>query len=111
MANPANIGVLEGFRVEFLKCWQRLPHKAVFFLLLIVWLGLFHVLGASNTGVINTPSLLKWMYLVSRPNSTMDRDDSHALLIPVVVLGLFWWKRKHLLAADLRSWMPGLLIL
>jgi exosortase len=37
-------------------------------------------------------------------------DDSHGKLIPIVVLGLFWWKRKQLLALPLRLWWPGLLL-
>ena len=31
-------------------------------------------------------------------------------MIPLVVLGLFWWKRKQLLALQLRTWWPGLLL-
>ena len=31
-----------------------------------------------------------------------------ALLIPFVVLALFWWKRKELLAQPLGLWWPGI---
>jgi exosortase len=32
------------------------------------------------------------------------------LLIPFVVLALFWWKRKELLSLPLRTWWPGLFL-
>jgi exosortase len=38
-------------------------------------------------------------------------DDGHGNLIPFVVLGLFWWKRKELLAQPLTTWWPGILLL
>ncbi len=110
MDKPANIGIVEEFRLEFVKCWERLPNKAWFLVLLVTWLGLFHWLGNSGAGLIKTHSLLNWMYLVCKPNNTADRDDTQGLIAPFVVLGLFWWKRKELLAADLRTWMPGMVI-
>ena len=57
---PAN-GILEDFRIQFLDCWQRLPNKGLFFVLLVAWLSLFHFLGNSTLGYIPTPSLLSWM--------------------------------------------------
>ena len=38
-------------------------------------------------------------------------DNSYGKLIPFLVVGLFWWKRKELLALPLRLWWPGLLLL
>jgi len=38
MDKPANTGILEEFRLEFLDCWQRLPNKGLFFILLVGWL-------------------------------------------------------------------------
>jgi exosortase len=37
-------------------------------------------------------------------------DDGHGVLIPFAVLALFWWKREELLAQELRTWSPGLLL-
>src|SRR6185503_4872226 len=108
MDKPANTGILEEFRLEFLDCWQRLPNKGLFFILLVGWLAVFQFLGNSTLGFIKSPSLLKWMYLVSQPSDTGE-DDSHALFVPFIVLAIFWWKRKELLAAELKSWMPALL--
>ena len=77
----------------------------------MAWLALFQFLGNSTLGYISTPSLLSWMnaVYVSNPDAN-GSDDSHGKLIPFVVLALFWWKRKQLLALPLRTWWPGLLL-
>ena len=107
---PAN-GFLEDFRIDFVGCWQRLPNKGFFFSLLVAWLALFQFLGNATLGYINTPSLLTWMRIayVSNPDANVS-DDSHGKLIPFVVIALFWWKRKQLMALSLRAWWPGLLL-
>ncbi|MCX6912188.1 MAG: exosortase/archaeosortase family protein [Verrucomicrobia bacterium] len=107
---PAS-GILEGFRIQLADCWQRLPNKGLFCVLLVAWLSLFHFLGNSTVGYIPTPSLLSWMsaaYGSSRDAG--GTDDSHGKLIPFLVLGLFWLKRKRLLALPLGTWTPGLLV-
>lgn len=105
---PTN-GILEEFRIEFLDCWKRLPNKAFFLGLLVAWLAIFQFLGNSALGYIRTPSLLKWMWSVYSAQSAEGvSEEAHGKLIPLVVLALFWWKRKSLLAADLRLWWPGL---
>ncbi len=112
MANQPENGILEDFRIEFLECWHRLPNKGLFLVLLVAWLALFQFLGNSTVGYIPTPSLLSWMGLTL--SSIMDAsgsDDSIGKFIPFVVLGLFWWKRKLLLALPLGMWWPGLLLL
>ena len=92
-------------------CWRRLPNKALFFLLLAAWLALFQFLGNSILGYIHTPSLFLWMHEAYRSSSTSANDDAHGNFIPFLVVGLFWWKRKELLALSLKVWWPGLLIL
>src|SRR5689334_19211884 len=118
-------GVAQSFWADFLDCWHRLPNKGLFFGLLAAWLALFHFLGNATFGYINTPSLLNWMYVAySSGGSNGDQgssipilgpllhvlfdggDDAHGKLIPFVVAGLFWWKRKELLALSLRIWWP-----
>ena len=107
---PAN-GILEDFRLELVDCWQRLPNKGFFFILLGAWLALFQFLGNATLGYIPTASLLRWMYMAYRPNADAGgSDDSHGNIIPFVVLALFWWKRKQLLAHRLELWWPGLLL-
>ena len=31
-------GILEEFRIDFLRCWKRLPNKGFFFVLFLAWL-------------------------------------------------------------------------
>jgi exosortase len=92
-------------------CWRRLPNKGFFFLLLAAWLALFQFLGNSILGYIHTPSLFSWMHEAYRNSSSSANDDAHGNFIPFLVVGLFWWKRKELLALPLKTWWPGLLIL
>ncbi len=111
MATQPENGILEDFRIEFLDCWQRLPNKGLFFGLLIAWLALFQFLGNSTLGYISTPSLLQWMHVIYSGDDASGSDDGHGMFIPFVVLGLFWWKRKQLIALPLNTWWPGLLLL
>jgi exosortase len=37
-------------------------------------------------------------------------DDADGNIIPFLVIGLFWWKRRELLALPLKIWLPALLI-
>jgi exosortase len=98
-----------GFWPEAVECWQRLPNKAFFFTLLAAWLALFQFFGNSILGYVHSSSLFLWLdnsYHAGGQTS----DDGHGMLIPFIVLGLFWWKRKELLAQPLRIWWPGLLL-
>jgi exosortase len=93
---------------DTVDCWRRLPNKAFFFVLLAAWLALFQFLGNSILGYIHTPSLFSW--LVNEYDNP-SADDAHGNFIPFLVVGLFWWKRRELLALPLKLWWPGLLIL
>jgi len=99
----------EGLSDEIRIAWRQLPDKGLFFALLGAWLALFHFLGNSTLGYTRTPSLLLWMYQ-AYSTSGLEGEDGQGLIIPFLVLGLFWWKRKELLALPLRGWWPGLLL-
>jgi exosortase len=126
MERQSTHGVLEDFRRDFLECWQRLPNKGFFFALLAGWLALFQFLGNSTLGYVHSPSLFSFMLTAYHPNlpawlRTLDLsavghwlsqgEEGHCLLVPFVVLGLYWWKRKALMAVPLRLWPPGLLVI
>ena len=98
----------KNFWQDTADCWRRLPNKAFFFTLLAVWLALFQFLGNPILGYVHTPSLFSWM--IGAYNSP-SADDAHGNYIPFLVIGLFWWKRRELLALPLNFWWPGLLIL
>src|SRR5438876_11228721 len=105
MPEQSSDGILEEFRIEFLNYWRRLPNKGLFFILLAAWLALFQFLGNATLGYIHTPSLLRWMYNAYHPEvEHPTTDDGHGLLVPVVVLALFWWKRVRLVALPLQGW-------
>jgi exosortase len=102
--------VQSSFLQDAAACWRRLPNKIFFFALLACWLALFQFLGNSILGYVKTPSLFVWLFgSLSNPNPTADDGIGH--WIPFLVIGLFWWKRKQLLALPLQVWWPGLLIL
>jgi len=112
-AKESDSGVLEEFRIAFLDSWQKLPNKGFFFILLIAWLALFQFLGNTTLGYIRSesPSLYSWMLDAYDPSGHyLSSDDGHGVLIPFVVLALFWWKRKELLAQPLQIWPPGLIL-
>lgn len=94
---------------SFSGYWRRLPNKELFFPLLIAWLAFFHFFGNSTLGYVPTPSLFHWMYNAYNSKSPT-ADDGHGNLIPFVVLALFWWKRKELVARPLSAWWPGLVL-
>lgn len=107
---PGN-GILEDFRIDFLESWRRLPNKGFFLMLMAAWLVLFHFLGNTTLGYIRSqsPSLYVWLLNAYDPRGNyLSSDDGHGVLIPFVVLGLFWWKREQLLALPLRIWWPAL---
>jgi len=105
--NPDN-EMRKNFWQDTADCWQRLPNKAFFFALLAAWLALFQFFGNAILGYVHTPSLFSWMYgQYNNPRA----DDAHGNFIPFLVIGLFWWKRRELLAPPLKLWWPGLLIL
>jgi len=105
--NPDN-GSPKSFWLDTADCWRRLPNKAFFFALLAAWLALFQFLGNPILGYVHTPSLFSWM--IGAYNSP-SADDAHGNFIPFLVIGLFWWKRRELLALPLKFWWPGLFIL
>jgi exosortase len=109
MNNPTTTDKRGGFGEELRSCWSQLPDKAFFFLLLAVWLALFQFFGNATFGYVDTASLFRWMYNAYNV-VTPAADDGHGNLIPFVVLALFWWKRKELLAQPTRTWWPGLLM-
>jgi exosortase len=101
-----------GLALYFLdrKVWEPLPNKGLFFTLLAAWVALFHFYGNSLFGYIHSPSLFQVLYQ-SYNNPNPSSDDSHGNFIPFLVMGLFWWKRKELLAGTAQTWWPGLLLL
>src|SRR5476651_2703740 len=100
----------QDWRADTVDCWHRLPNKGFFFALLAAWLALFQFLGNSILGYVHTPSLFAWLYNLYNIGGD-ENDSSYGNLIPFLVAGIFWWKRKELLALPLKLWWPGMLML
>ena len=98
----------QAFTTELATFGRAFPDKGLFFALLAAWLALFHFLGNATFGYIDTSSLLKWMYVAY---TTPASEDSHGVLVPLVVAGLFWWKRQELIPVPKATWWPGLLVI
>jgi len=108
MNEMTNESPQKSFWQDTAECWQRLPNKAFFFVLLGGWLLLFQFFGNPILGYVHSPSIFTWMMSqYNRPES----DDSHGPLVPFLVVGIFWWKRHELLGLPLKMWTPGLPIL
>ena len=111
MTETQNTSVPEkGFFEDLLACWNQLPNKGLFFTLLAAWLLFFQYLGNATFGYVDTASLFGWMWNGYR-DDVDGSGDGHGKIIPLVVLALFWWKRKQLLALPSRTWWPALLML
>lgn len=99
-----------GWLTDVVDCWRQLPNKGLFFALLFAWLVVFQFFGNSLLGYIHSPSLFAWLYAAYNVGGS-GSDDGHGNFVPFLVVGLFWWKRKELLALPLQIWLGGLLIL
>jgi len=72
--------------------------QGIFLLLLAAWLALFQFLGNSTFGYVDTRQFSAGC--ASPTTAPAPRPTTaHGNLIPFVVLGLFWWKRKELAGA------------
>jgi exosortase len=98
------------WRADTAECWRRLPNKSLFFTLLAAWALLFQFLGNSILGYVHTPSLFEWLFNLYNLGGD-ENDNSYCNIIPFLVAGIFWWKRKEMLALRLELWWPGLLLL
>ena len=102
--------VLAGVAVLAARCadeWRQLPNKLFLFSLAGAWVALFAFLGNSTFGYRDSTSLFAWMFDIYTSPLT---DESHGLMMPFVVLALFWWKRRDLIARPLALWWPGVLL-
>ncbi|MDB4796731.1 exosortase/archaeosortase family protein [bacterium] len=99
--NEKTVDQKPGFLEEFTAFWRVLPNKEIFIVLGVCWVALFHFLGNSTFGYVDTGSIFSWMY---NSFNAPDSEDSHGNLIPFVVLALIWWKRDILVEIELKQW-------
>ncbi len=104
VSSERDVGGIRALGEDLQALWRRLPNRAVFVCGFVAWIALFHFLGNSTFGYVDTPSLFTWMYNAYNAPGV---DDGHGNLIPFVVLGLLIWKRDELLKLTYRGWTPG----
>lgn len=97
---------LREFLRDFPVVWKAIPCKGLFTFLLVIWVLLFELLGNSTLGYIRSHSLFAW----TNYSYACSPDDEHGLFIPVVVLILFWMRRKEFEPLQARLWWPGLVL-
>lgn len=86
--------------------WAGLPRKGLFLGMLAAWALLFHLLGNATLGYEPTRSLFGWMDYAYRTS----QEDELGRFVPLLVLGLLWWRRDQLAALPKRVWPAGLLL-
>jgi exosortase len=103
-----SVAVLAGIGVLIWRCreeWKVLPNKLFFFGLAGCWVLLFSLLGNSVFAFTDSWAIFGWMFFNYNIPST---DAQYALFMPFVILALFYWKRKTLVAKPLEAWTGGL---
>ncbi len=76
---------------------------------------MFHWLGNSTLGYVRTRSIFVYLYdaFSGKPDGShnlMDSEEGFGFLIPFVVFGILWLKRRELMALETAPWWPGLLL-
>jgi exosortase len=88
-----------------------LPNKALFFVLFAAWVALFHLYGNPTLGYVRSSSLFRWLLDAYHPyGAYLESDDGHGVLVPFVVVLLYWLKRDQLMIVAHRAWWPGLVL-
>lgn len=101
---------------ELRQLWDSLPNKAVFGVLLLAWIALFHYLGNAVFGYTNTSSLWLWLNTIyenasnAGPEQGNTADDALGRYVPFMVLGFLWLKRQELTECAKSPWAPALLL-
>lgn len=98
-------GTIDQIGQELRYCCGKLPDVASFLGLLVAWCALFQFLGRTSAIAGQTSSLFDWMW---DKWSDPAYDASHGKLIPIVVLGLLWYRRRQLVESVTGAWWPGL---
>jgi exosortase len=106
VTEKGDAGASGHFGQELLFYWRKLPDGMVFLGLVAAWCLLFQFFGWTSTVAGNTDSLFGWMWYKWNDPAN---DASHGKLIPWVVVGLLWLRRKRLTNSVAGVWWPGLL--
>jgi len=81
-----------------------LPHKGVFGVLLLAWVALFHLLGNSSFGYIDTPSIFVWLGALYEANP----DDALGYVVLPLIAALIYRQRDEFMPLTKQPWAPAL---
>ncbi len=108
---PNSTGPIRPMLKELRQLWDSLPFKLEFAVLLAAWVALFHLLGNSVIGYVDTRSMFVWLDTIQANAERTDSDDAFGRYVPILVLVLAAVRRRELAEATKRVWQPGLAIL
>ena len=105
------LGSVEGMLGELRQLGASLPNKAAFAVVAAAWVCLFHYLGNSVLGYVDTPSIFVWLDALHASAEKTDSDDAFGRFVPWLVLALMLARRQELLESVKRPWPAGLALL
>ena len=95
---------------ELRLLWDSLPSKAFVLVTAVAWCSLFHWVGNSTFGYVNSPSMFGWLTGWYQLSSVGESGDELAPFVPFLVLALMYLKRDELMAVPKRPWPPALVL-
>ncbi len=89
--------------------WRDLPHKAGLAALLAAWCALFHFVGNSSFGYVDSPSMFGWLAGWYRLTANGETGDELCPLVLGLVAVLAFNRRAELLRSAAGPWAPAVL--
>lgn len=89
---------------ELKQLSHRFPSRGLFCVLLAAWVVLFHFLGNSVFGFVDSASLFRWHWAIWNGNP----DEEFGMLVPILVAAILWIRRDRWADVPKAPWAPGL---
>jgi len=96
---------------ELRQLWDGLPNKAEFAVLAAAWILLFHYLGNSVLGYVDTASMFAWLDAIHTNAEKNDSDDAFGRFVPFLVGVLLLVRRRELHETPKSPWPPALALI
>lgn len=95
---------------ELRQLWASLPDRTIFVVTFATWCVLFHAVGNTTFGYVNSTSMFGWLTGWYQLKSTGEMGDELAPFVPFLVLALLYIKREELASVRKTSWAPALVL-
>ncbi len=89
------------------QLWGQLPHKAALSVLIVAWCALFHFVGNSSFGYVDSPSMFGWLGGWYRLTANGETGDELCPLVLGLVAILAFNKRAELRRSVRGPWAPA----